>query len=259
MSADISRRRMLLGLAAASTAAASTVGDAIASRSENPKLLALAAELPAIAATFHAANDKYKAEYDAWNDKTPDAPDELTIAGKHPWDESGQPGEAEQWALGGFMWRSGTERFPRRIVLQAWQVSCELTKARRWKRRAKKEGNLADFMAAEAEVDRLRALYSKANAYEREFWSIRTQASAWHHKAEPAKDELRDALERHVAAIMNERDLTMEGLVIKAQALAEWDRVGEGWGERIALKYGQDWQGQIAAAILRHAGGQRNG
>lgn len=253
----ISRRRMLLGLAAASTAAATaTTGGVAVAASENPKLIALAAELPAIAATFHTANDKYKAEYDEWNDRTPDAPVELTVPGTgNPHDTPGQPGETEVWALGGYLWRAGAEEFPRRIVVKSWQVSWQIDEARRRKRQAKKSGNLADFMAAGAEIKRLKALHSTARTYEDEFKAVKSRAEAWHSEARPVKEAYREALERHVAAIMNEPDHTMEGLIIKAQALAEWNRVGDRWADRLALKHGQDWQGQIVAAILRHARG----
>lgn len=254
----INRRRMLLGLAAASTAAAAvsgTVSDAAAPAPvENPKLIELASELPAVAAAFHVVNDKHKAEYREWDKKTPEAPSELAIPGTgDPWDTPGQPGEPEMWALGGYWWRSGAEKFPRRIVVKAWHVSVSINVARRKMRRARKAGNIADAMAAEAEIKRLKTLHSIAETYERDFEDIKSQAHAWHKKAYPVREVYRDAFERHVAAIMKEPDHTMEGLVIKAQALAEWDRVGSKFGEKLALNHGQNWQGQIAAAILRHA------
>lgn len=253
---SINRRRMLLGLAAASTLAArGTLSEANSAPAENPKLLELIEQMPAIAAAFHEANDKYHTQYREWDEKTPDAPEELTIPGAHPHDVPGQPGEPEMWVLGGYMWRTGEERFPRRIVVKSWDVSWELSGARRLKRQAKKAGNIADFMAVEAEIERLTILLSTARRYEDEFKAVKSQAKAWHSEASPVKEARRETLERHIAEIMNEPDLTMEGLVIKAQALAAWGRVGRGWAERLALKHGQDWQGQIAGAILRHAGG----
>lgn len=67
-------------------------------------------------------------------------------------------------------------------------------------------------------------------------------------------DKLRDEMEEHIAAMMNETDVTMEGLLIKAEALAAWDRTAKG-ANKLAIRHGMDWHGQIAASILRHAKG----
>lgn len=251
----ISRRRMLLGLAAASTAAATVTVASEAAPAENPKLLALAAELPAIAAAFHEVNNEYHASCKEWDARTPWAPDELTAPGTGwPHEVPNQPGETETKAQGGVLWRVGDE-FPRRIVVRSWAVGGQISEARRTKRRAKKAGALADFMAAESEIKRLKKLYEIALAYEQKHHSIRAGAKAWHKEAWPARDAAHEALEKHVAAIMDEPDWTMEGVVIKAQALAEWDRCGKSHFDRVALRHGQGWHGQIAASILRHASG----
>ncbi|UVK49334.1 hypothetical protein BPNPMPFG_008276 (plasmid) [Mesorhizobium sp. AR07] len=82
---------------------------------------------------------------------------------------------------------------------------------------------------------------------------MKAQAHAEHEKL--SAYGLKRALEKHVAAIMATPDLTMEGLVIKAQALAEWDRAGDEKMDKLAFEHGLDWHGQIAASILRHAKG----
>lgn len=252
---EINRRRMLLGLAAASTAAATATVATTATLAENPKLLALAIELPGVAAAYHAINDEYRATYENWDAKTPWAPDELTTAGTGwPNDVPDQPGEPEMKVLGGFLWRQG-EDFPRRIILKAWQIDRQIREARRAKRRAKKVASMADFMTAEIEIARLKKLYNTAATYERQFREVQAQARAWHKEAYPLKDARHEALEKHVAAIMDEPDATMEGLIIKATALAEWDKCGKRYTDRLALRHGQNWHGQIAASILRHAQG----
>lgn len=249
----INRRRMLLGLAAASTAAATVTVATAAAPAENPKLLALAAELPAVAAAYHAVNDEYLATYKDWDAKTPWAPDELTAIGTGwPYEVPDQPGEPEKNALGGFLWRKGDD-FPRRIVVKAWEIDSQIWEARREKRRAKKAGSIADFMVAETEIARLKKLYAVASAYEDQFREVKAQASAWHKEAYPLKDARHEALEKHVAAIMDEPDFTMEGLIIKAMALAEWDKCGDRFGDKLAFRHGQNWHGQIAESILRHA------
>ncbi len=253
---EVNRRRMLFGLAAASTAAATGLATgAVAAPAENPKLIALAKELPAVAAAFHVVNDKYLAEYKAWNAETPWAPDELTELGTAwPHDGPRQPGDPEMLALGGFLWRVGDD-FPRRIVVTSWGVAGQISRARCQKRQAKKAGRLGDYMAAEAEVKRLKELYKTAKSYEADFAEVRALAGAWHKTSFPVREARREDLERHVGAIMDEPDHTMEGLFIKAQALVEWNRVGKHWGDRLALTYGKEWHGQIAEAILRHAKG----
>jgi hypothetical protein len=251
----INRRRMLLGLAAASTAAATVTVEAAAAPAENPNLIALIEELPAIAEAFHRANDAYRAMEKKWNVATPRAPDELTVPGRaNPYDDQSQPGEAEMYALGGYIWRKG-EEFPRRIIVKSWQVYSQLGETRRQLRKAKKAGSVADCLLLEEEIKRLKKLLASAEAYEAEFAKARKQARANHERLWPAKDATQEALERHVDAIMREKDFTMEGVVIKAQALAEWDRVGGKGLHKLAFRHGLDWHGLIAASVLRHANG----
>jgi hypothetical protein len=171
-----------------------------------------------------------------------------------PRDVPDQPGAPEKKILGSLLWRVGDD-CPRRVVVTAWDVYPQLLKARRAKRRAKKAGALADFMVAETETERLKTLYQTARAYERKFREVQAQACGWHKDAWKNKDAAHEALESHIAAIMREPDRTVEGLLIKAQALAEWDRVGTHHFERVAFRHGEDWPGQIAASILRHAKG----
>lgn len=114
---------------------------------------------------------------------------------------------------------------------------------------------MADFMVAETEIARLKKLCAVASAYERQFREVEAQASAWHKEAYPLKDAKHEALEKHVAAIMDEPDFTMEGLIIKAMALAEWDKCGSRFGDKFAFRHGLNWHGQIAESVLRHAKG----
>jgi hypothetical protein len=55
----------------------------------------------------------------------------------------------------------------------------------------------------------------------------------------------------HVSTIMAEPDWTMEGLIIKAEALMEWNDLGK--MEKLhGHLLGADWHASIAASILRH-------
>lgn len=250
----INRRRMLLGLAAASTAAATVTVATAATPAENPVLLDLAAQLPAIGAAYQEARRIEQEISKRWERITPWAPDELTVPGiAWPWEDVRQPGEGELKALGGYLWRKGDD-FPRRIVVTSGDVRWDIYETKRALRKAKKNGNAADYLHAENEIARLKKLEATASAYESKFAKIKAQAKAEHDQAWPIASARQDDLEKHVAAIMDTPDWTMEGLIIKAQALAEWDRVGRGM-DKVAFKHGRDWHGQIAASILRHAQG----
>lgn len=253
---EINRRRLLLGLAAASSAAAVGVGTAEAAptaSTENPELLTLIAALSAVAAAFHEANHEYREMEARWNAATPWAPDELTVPGTN-WSGENQPGSVELLALGGSLLRAGDD-FPRRIVVGRWDSYHKLLAARRALRKAKKAGSVADCLFYESEVKRLKALDQKVDAYFTKHAEVRRLAKADHERLSKPMYAAKDALEKHIANIMDAPDWTMEGLVIKAQALAEWDRVGSGWFDRVAIKHGQNWHGQIAASIMRHAQG----
>lgn len=251
---SINRRRMLLGLAAASAAAAAVITvEAANAQLENPDLIALSEELPAAVATYLAAKRAYKEWEKTVEAATPWAPDELTVPGTAwPYDDRSQPGEPEGKALGGYLWRVGDD-FPRRIVINSWNMRQRVWRAKADLRKAKKAGIVADCLLAEDEVKRRKALLATAEAYEREFAKVKTRATAEHDARSAYKAHTE--LEEFIAKIMATPDWTMEGLVIKAQALAEWDRVSTQRMEKMAFNHGLDWHGQIAASILRHAKG----
>ncbi|TIU00968.1 MAG: hypothetical protein E5W55_01575 [Mesorhizobium sp.] len=256
---NLNRRRLLLGLAAASAAAATATAapsNAVAATpAENPELIALAADLPAIVdECLEAIRVQREIEW-RWYQATPRAPDELTEVGTDGPYEKGQPGEAESGLPYGFLWRKG-EKFPRRIVLNGSDLRWSIYKTKRRLRKAKKQGNAADYLDAEEELARLKKLEKAASQYEAKFADLKKKAQAEYDAA--SISALMEKLEKQVAAIMTAEDWTIEGLVIKAQALGEWDRVtGMGRAKiyKLAFKHGADWHGQIAASVLRHAKG----
>ncbi|MDL2410800.1 hypothetical protein PY650_35725 [Rhizobium calliandrae] len=255
---SIDRRRLLLGLALASTAAVipDNSGAHASKLPENPKLIALDAELPAVAEAYHTAYRAYREMEKRWNEATPRAPDEITELGiRSPLEGPKQNGEAEMLALGGYLYRPG-EEFPRRIVVETWNIGRQIDAARRTKRHAKKNGAVADFLAAEEEIKRLKKFHASVSAYEAKLRESKWMARADHERLFPVRNQKLIAFARHVGAIMSEDDWTMEGLVIKAAALVEWNRVC--MRDRLyASLDGADWHGSIAASILRHA--ERNG
>lgn len=256
---EINRRRLLLGLALASTAAAVSAAPAEAASviAENPRLLELASELPALAIAYHEALEAQNAVEAKWNAVWPWAPDDLTAPGTAlPWEDPRQPGEAEGRVMGGYLWRQG-DTFPRRIVVTAWGLGWNIEAAERRLQKAQKSGRRSGGKSEAGwreELDRLEKLHTIADTYEKECQRIKGPAQAEHKTKWTVTNRLRDELEDLIAAMMNEVDLTMEGLIIKAEALAEWDRTGKGI-HKLAVRHGREWHGQIAASILRHAQG----
>lgn len=248
---SIDRRRLLLGLAAAaSTAAATSSANARNVKLENPDLLALAAQLPAIAARFHSARAAYDAMDHNCQANTPFAPHELTLPGTAlPIDNPDQPGDTELTAMGGYLIRDG-EKFPRRIVVRSWHVSAKIADAQRHKRRAKKEQDAVEYWRLDEEIERLKTLHKTAEVYEKAFASVKASARLGHEALYPELAAARSALEAHIDAIMNAQDWTAEGLIIKAEALAEWGNIGR--DGRLTFT---NWYAQIAELVLRHAKG----
>ncbi|RCS25830.1 hypothetical protein DUT91_03460 [Phyllobacterium salinisoli] len=248
-------RRSLLAASVASTVAAGVVtADAAAAPRENPELIALAAEFPSFVEAYQVARRADKDMRAKWKQASPLAPDELTVCGSaRPQDNSQHPGEAECDVWGMDLLRPGEEH-PRRIVVGAWRVNCDLSDARRHKRRAKKDGSVADFLHYEEEERRLKKLLKIAETYEKKYSQVRADARAEEGRFSPVWTKAREALGNRISAIMDAPDWTVEGLIIKAEVLAEWDRVCQGVDRPISM-IKKDWHGQIAASILRHAKG----
>lgn len=259
---EINRRRLLLGLASASSAAAIAAIPAAAEATpmvaENPRLVELAAQLPTLASSYYEALQAQNVVEAKWNALWPWAPDELTVPGTGlPWEGPRQPGDAEGRVMGGFLWRKG-EAFPRRIVMTTHRAGWEISGAKRHLRvlaggKQKKSGGKGEA-AWRDELARLEKLHGIADRYEKECKRLKGPAQAEHETKWTVTHRLRDEMEDLIAAIMNETDFTMEGLLIKAEALAEWDRTGKNM-DKLAIRHGRDWHGQIAASILRHAAG----
>jgi hypothetical protein len=82
---DVNRRRLLLGLASASAVAAtvSIPQAADAAPIENPVLIRMADELPAIEAECHAADAAIDSVLAQWRPLWPLAPEEIVYRDKH--------------------------------------------------------------------------------------------------------------------------------------------------------------------------------
>lgn len=236
---SITRRNLLTGLAAASTAAATVVTTASATTIENRELIRLAEELAEVEARYVAADEWQKHLVAEWKPQWPLAPDEITSPGR-----KGMWSGFERGFEGGALYRKGEEE-PRQLIGSDW-FSGRAKRARRALKRGLEGERRQEWEAELAEAERG---YAVAVRYEAEIARIKEASdyeAAWRNTAAMA-----EVFEAHVAAIMDQPDFTMEGLLIKAQALAAWGRV-EGL-YKLAFRHGQDWPGQIAASILRHA------
>lgn len=245
-SALFDRRRMLLGLAAASTAAATATAAVGPATAENPELIRLAKELPALADQYHAAWKHQRDTEAKWTPLWPLASDDITEPGTGS--IYGNP--IERTFRGGARYRTGEEH-PRKLIPSysfRWEVrrAERALKSKKLLKLGMLDGRTREQWEAELAEDR-RCL-ELAEAYEAETKRISEESNytaAWQAHAAAAK-----ALEAHVSRIMAERDQTMEGLIIKAETLEVWSGVDDLYKLSIP---GRDWHGQIAASILRHA------
>ncbi len=245
MDTTVSRRGLLLGLAAASTAAAAIpVADAAVTVAENPELIRLADELPAVYDRYVEAWHRDRDIIDKWYAVWPLAPDEISEVGtKSPWETVG---EKERSFEGGYLWRKG-EKFPRIITMKSHWAAAHLSAA---KRRLKKK----DSPAARAEVAELTRIYKLADEYENECIRVEEECNAEYTEGWKAKNAAAKAVCDLIGAIMAQPDNTMEGLLIKAEALDTFACMTDR-DQKSAIFEPNKWHGQIAASILRHAKG----
>lgn len=245
MSNLFDRRRMLLGLAAASTAAATATAAATPTASENPELIRLAQELPAVEVHYREARAHQAATEAKWMPLWPLAPDDITEPGRshfYHW-------PFEKGFKGGATRRPG-EANPRQLI-SASTFRYSADRARRVLKGKKLAAGPVDGRTRaewEAELiddERCHALASNYEAETKRISEASQYEAAWKAHSAAAK-----ALEIYLTRIMDQPDFTMEGLIIKAQALEVWGRVDELY--RLS-RPGADWHGQIAASILRHA------
>lgn len=241
------RRRMLLGLAAASTAAATATAAVAPAVAENAELLRLAKELPVLVDQYHAAWKHQRDTETKWEPLWPVAADDITEHGNGSL--YGNP--LERTFQGAALRRLGEEH-PRRLIPPysfRYQVhrATRALKSKKLQRLGTLDGRTrAEWETELADDKRCLAL---AEAYEAETKRI-SEASGYeaswraHHAAS-------NALAAHIALLMAEPDHTMEGLIIKAEALEAWN--GVEWFQRATRPAAADWHGQIASSVLRHA------
>ncbi|RWB05449.1 MAG: hypothetical protein EOQ39_22525 [Mesorhizobium sp.] len=246
---EISRRRLLLGLAAASTAAAAlTVAPAAhaATPVENPELVRLGNALAAIADEYRTARDARIAIIDKWSKVWPLAPDEIILDRKYGSDE------IERDLTGSGLYRKGSDRAL--AIYSCRDLEWYLTRAKRILKGKtidkRAVGGLPDRAAWEDSLDQRAAEYTAAAKYEAEKARILKVSSyeAANRRKQAAAVALIDAID----GIMAQPETTMAGVMIKAQALATWGLVTD-W-QRMLTPKAAAWGPALGASVLRMAG-----
>lgn len=237
---DINRRRLLLGLAAASTAAA-TINVAAAvnpASSESPRLIELGDSLHALEAACLKARDKVYAIEADWAPRWPKTPAALLGEGDeidrdfkgYAINEPGSPLRHQRYASGRDIdWRVDNAR---RIV-----------RGRTIDRRNIRGGGRAEW---EQELARLRRLQPIAKRHDARRARIMKQSG--YKAAKTAREIAMRNLGDLVSEAVSLPATGMAGVMIKAQALAAWGRFADAlWNMSYpgALTWGSDFAGSV--------------
>ncbi|AMJ61992.1 hypothetical protein [Bosea sp. PAMC 26642] len=243
----LNRRRMLLGLAAASSAAAAPVSAAVASRGENEALLGLGDALPAVVGEYLEAEACRAAIIDAWGPKWPRAPEGIVYwAGPFS-------GDCERSLTGaGFNYvkppggRAG-DNF--RCIRKA---STLRSGAELWSKTLRRYRSPKSRAYAQERLDEYAIPLALAEPYEAECERIRDLSGFPH--ADARLNAARDALLDQIALIMGEEPITMAGIFVQAEALkaaAHLEMLSQAARQHMD---GMNWGQILAASLLRIAG-----
>ncbi|MAM63868.1 hypothetical protein [Maritimibacter sp. UBA3975] len=243
MNLATNRRNLLAGLAAASTA---VIGGAASARApqtgeQNARLLELADELPIRKAAFLQAQEWVDRIYRETMAVWPLAPDEITC------EASPFFGTLERDVAGRGIWRKGSEnamgvKTPEKLDEEVrW---CAETLGRKHIRRH--PDRVEDWESRLAEAKRGRKISERYFAE-----CERLKAASGYEKANGEAATAREALRDIVAAIIEEEETSIEGVVVKAQALAAWGAVPSFY--QTFSPGASKWGPKFADAVMRQA------
>lgn len=241
------RRQMLLGLAAASTAAATGAPAAERPNPENPELIALGNATPTLQRDYEEARAEARRIANAVQQEWPLAPEPILAFGNgclKETDVTGAPIKRAAEGRGNIEqhWRYGTpEYFEAEIQYHKNRI------AHIMKTKSKRGLNFH-----QAWLKRSEEAVPLSQAYVAEIERIKQQSGY-----RPAKDRQEAAYEAfsdHVSRVMAASASTMEGVVIKAQALQAWSTV-EPFYKALNL-HGVEWAEQLAGAIIAQGEGR---
>jgi hypothetical protein len=249
----VTRRRLLLGIAAASASAAALTmpnDTHAAAIEENPELVRLGDELPRIAEDYNSARAAKNAALLAWSSRLPRAPDAITAPG---WSWSSD--DSERSLDGTPLVRTG-ESYARRV----WSAAALANEAKRGERvlrgtsfEKNKNGKHRRLTRDEYRqlVDGYYEKYAVARDYEAERDSIKAQSDI--DSVQKRLDDAEKAFSEALKAILREPDRTMVGVVIKAQAIATASAAGRFFLLSTFDAETGDWGTRLANSVLTHA------
>ena len=258
----LDRRRLLIGLAAASTAAAAPVVAGAVPVLESPQLLRLADLLPGVLAERQAARDHKQAVINDWWWEWPLAPAAICDGHAYGYNRdcehglTGSPilasGEAVPTEKRDYSWEAIQERKANpdahysRLVLSAKFLTSKRDDCLRAIRRKRPKHQLSG--AEIAELETLAADYSEkaalAAVYETE--RERVRAASGYGEAVARCEAAFDAMSKLIGEIVATPATTMAGVIIKAQALAAW----EADPQAISNISSWSWPGAFASEVL---------
>lgn len=228
-----SRRSILAGLAAASTAAAAPTKPNAAPQ-EAPDLIALGDELPAVVERYRAADmalrDAIKSGEAIW----PRAPKCLHFYGA---------GCVPETMIDGRQFKDAPS------VATVKGAEASLAHHRKCLARIERTKSKRGAKSERVWIDR----YTAALPVAREYWASR-EAISTRYRVKELQDAFhaaREGLQSHVGAIMTAKERTLEGVVIKAHALSAWGQVDAFW-QKVNLS-APEWNAHLADSILRQS------
>lgn len=233
-SANLNRRRLLLGLASATGAAVVASGVAVgaadvaangAKAAEGETLLALADKLADAVAKIKAANAAYWKMVRTWEPKWPSAPDAITLTGD-AWKAGEEKGFRERSIMpdgtyyqppAGDEWNKPHPK-PRKVrKADGYAVTVRAIDTYMKRRRPKHPLTAGQLIECEAERAEALDLHAIATEYEARCAEIRSLSSY-----EGIRDRRFAALasaHEVIGKIMAEKPLSMAGVLIQAEAL----------------------------------------
>jgi hypothetical protein len=255
MEPAVTRRRMLLGLAAASTAAAVAAMPSPARSAEafeNRELIRLGNDLPNYVATFSAARDARLKIIREWEAKWPVAPDCITylpavdhvFASGKVTDMFGRP-----------LVRPGEKHA--RIIANEWHLESDVRSAKRALRCKKMaETGLVRGMPYEQWEDMLNEAVAIKAAYDGYITAVEEfYLQSGYKEADAAFNVAADQIVTHVNAILRQPEYSMEGILVKAQAISLQADPDLSWRALVAEGGGlASWGASLANSIIRLAG-----
>ena len=242
MQTQTTRRSVLLGLAAASTAAATSLEANASTVSENPEIIRLGEQLPETLNSYVTVTKDKRQKLRAAEAIWPKAPEEILLFCEGAIPEKRVCGRALEreiplrWPEARNYHYLTVEGAKKQIALQEHEVSRILkTKSKR------------GLAAAEAYLATLKAKLPMSQKYCAEIEHI--QSTCGYEEAVKASGLARDELRDLITSLMRLEPKSMEGVVIQAEALKAWGEVERFY--RTFEPAAAAWPVQFAENLLR--------